>query len=1081
MSFETYHLIWKTEENGKVLRPQKEGAAFTFSLEPKSNKRYRLFTVGETAQFYQWKNEPDGPAQYAQLDDSLDTEHAVNRHYCLNFSSEEPVSYVKRIHKFILWPPVLSFLTVHTLGDELEMGVSAAAEGIRIQEGGYLRMRAEVRYHREGYAPASVAFAPDLIYQIDLPEGTYPMTAFTKAITIPKEQTASVAIWIEGKSYQGSLYLEQPFLRGGGYDLLPDFSLSVPNKHHYQWAGQYLSKKEWPAFRLTLNGQPLFQGEVFERSHDGSEWEVELPAALLREQNTLTYELISDFHDPLPYTIREVGIIEQEGGAVALISAARRAKVGKKAILLLRTEKPDTQVTLTVDPAHFEAPTSYTFGESGLHAIPLLCKAAGFGLPFTLTFEGGSIRGAVEAVFQGEDDGVRVGTGDMIYIHQNLTDMEEYLSWYFSEEIGELITIRPTFRWSGSKTVDPEVWRVFTRLMAEADLRYVLMLDGREAPGLAANPSEAMLAGEGYLGSQSHEVDGALAYWGASRFDNNLANLQIHNLWMRICDEEPAHVFSRWTSANLLMGDDEGRLFRHRNPNRPRDMKDGAEYMMERLRALQLRETRHTGPSALFKYFIQAGYSWVGAETMYTSMEPILSFLRGTKKGYQLPAVGVHHALQWCMDRHYTEESFRRYRLALYTAYLLGADDLNTEEGLWRIENYHNCYHRFSPCLQGYLKEHRDFSRFLATHTRKGTFHTPNAFLHGRYDGFIQSSGRCLTWGWRAENGMPSGFFPEAEKSWALFKPFYPQCRPAGGVPNPFTKDSATGAYSGTPLGQVDTVPVECAEKLDSYRFAAFIGYNCAEEQDLAQLKRYVEQGGRLLLTRAHLSHTTKLSDLRAGNFAFREMPLSFTEGEPQWVETTYQGVPLTLCKNIQTEGLLSAIPADDGTPLLCRYRLGAGEVLLFNTPAYPAHEAIRALYEETLRACAEEEAAKEPFWAKCGSDVEFSVYEAEDGSRSLYLLAVDLFNDPAALRSATLMADGYEYPISVPFGVMIKCVWQAGAILYPHSENAEVLEIRENSALVQGTGSATFTLCRGGKSRDIEVDFTDAVMEITF
>lgn len=1080
MNFETYHLIWKTEEKGKVLRPQKEGASFTFSLEPKSDKRYRLFTVGQTNQFYQWKNEPDGPLQYAQIDDSLDTEHAVNRHYCLNFSSPKPMPFARRIHKFLVWPPRLSFMTFHELTDQLEMGLSAAAEGLTVLEGGYLRMRAEVRFHREGHPATTSAFAPDLIYQIDLPEGSYPMTAFTKEITIPKEQTASVAIWIEGVNYQGTLYIEEPALRCAGYELLPDFSLSVPNEHLYHWAGQHLSHKEWPAFRLTLNGQPLFEGEIFERSHVLSEWEVDLPASLLREQNTLTYELISDFHDPLPYAIHEIGITEQAGGAVALINAPAFAKVGQRAVLLLRTEEPETHVALSVDAAYFEAPAAYHFKEAGLHAIPLLCKKAGKDLPFTLSFDGGSLQGTVGAVLLGEDDGVRVGTGDMIYIDQDPKEMEEYLSWYFSSGIGNLITIRPTYRWSGVQVINPEVWRVFTRLMEETDTDYVLMLDGREAQGLGCNPDDRQMAGSRYQGAQSHEVDGALCYWGANQIDNNLATLQIHNLWMRIADEDPAHVFSRWTSPHLLMTDGQ-KLYRHRNPNRPRDMKDGAEYFIERLSSQRLRETRHTGPSALFKYFIQAGFQWVGAETMYASMEPILSFLRGTKKGYQLPAVGVHHALQWCIDRHQQEAVLRRYRLALYTAYLLGTEDINTEEGLWRIERYYAHYHRFSDCLKGLLREHQDFYRYLASHTRKGSFYTPMAFLHGRYDGFTQSSSRCLTWGWREQNGMPSGFFPEAEKSWQLFKIFYPACRPTGFIPTTFNGEEDFGCYSGTPLGQVDTVPVECAHQLGGYRTAAFIGYNCAEEQDLRALAEFVEKGGRLLLTRAHLSHTTKLSDLRAGNFAFREMPLSFTEGEPQWVETTYQGVPLTLCKNIQTEGLLSAIPADDGTPLLCRYRLGAGEVLLFNTPAYPAHEAIRALYEETLRACAEEEAAKEPFWAKCGSDVEFSVYEAEDGSRSLYLLAVDLFNDPAALRSATLMADGYEYPVSVPFGVMIKCVWQAGAILYPHSENAEVLEIRENSALVQGTGSATFTLCRGGKSRDIAVDFTDAVMEIPF
>ena len=1078
MSFERYHLLWKEDKNGKVLRPKKEGVDFAFSFSPKEGKLYRLFTVGQTNQFYQWKNEPDGPMQYALLDDCLDTEHAVNSHYCLNFSSKKPESYVRRIHKFILWPPKLSFMTFHELSDDLEMGLSAAAENLVIHEGGYLRMRVEVRYKREGFAPASVAFPPELIYQLDLPEGSYEMTAFTKAITIPKDKTASIAVWIEGVHYQGTLYVEAPVLRCKETDLLPDFSLTVPYRDHYHWSGQYFGRKEWPEFRVTLNGQVIHEGEIFERSHVLSEWELEVPAHLLGKENTLTYELISDYHDPLPYSIHEFGLIEREGGAVVLVSATKTAKVGGKAYILLRTAEPNTKVTLSVDPACFEAKTEFFFEEAGLHGIPLKPLKAGEDLPFTVTYEGGSLSGTVGRIAEGENDDVRVGTGDMIYIKQDPVDMEEYLSWYLSNQVGTLITIRPAYRWSGTRVIDPEVWRVFTRLMEETDTAYVLMLDGREAEGLACSPDEQQLAGPCYKGPQSHEVDGALAYWGAGRMDDKLSDLQMHNLWMRIADEDPDHVFSRWTSQNLLMSDGD-KLYRHRNPNRPRDMKDGADYMIERLQQLRLRETRNTGPAALFKYFIQAGFSWVGAETMYTSMEPILSFLRGTKNAYRLPAVGVHHALQWCHDFHNTPAQYRRYRLALYTAYLLGIDEINTEEGLWRIEHHYTHYHRFSSCLNAYLKEHQDFYRYLTTHTRKGTFHTPIAFLHGRYDGFTQSSGSRLTWGWRAANGMPSGAFPEANNSWDLLKIFYPLCLPAGGPTRYATENKPTGCYSGTPLGQVDTLPVE-EDAFSAYRTLAFVGYNCAEDQDFDRLARYVEEGGRLLLSRAHMTVTTDLSALNKGDFTFGKTPFSFAEGEPQFKETTYQGISVPVCTNYEKEGLLSSVNADDGTPLLCRYAFGKGEVLLLNAPVYPAHPAVKELYAKTLRACAEEEAAKEPLWAETGNEVEFSVYLDQDGTRSLYLLAVDWYNDPAPLRSATLLADGYRYPVELPFGTMIKCLWRKGVAVYCHSEEGEVLSIGETAARVQGTGKCTFTVCKDGKTQTHTVDFTTPTAEIS-
>ena len=37
--------------------------------------------------------------------------------------------------------------------------------------------------------------------------------------------------------------------------------------------------------------------------------------------------------------------------------------------------------------------------------------------------------------------------------------MEEYLSWYISNGVGDLITIRPTYRWSGTKLLNKKVFK----------------------------------------------------------------------------------------------------------------------------------------------------------------------------------------------------------------------------------------------------------------------------------------------------------------------------------------------------------------------------------------------------------------------------------------------------------------------------------------------------------------------------------------------------------------------------------------------------------------------------------------------
>ena len=64
MSFEKYTQLYNGGERGITLRPHGKKAEFSFTLSPDYNKSYRLFTVGETEQFYMWKDEPDGPFMY---------------------------------------------------------------------------------------------------------------------------------------------------------------------------------------------------------------------------------------------------------------------------------------------------------------------------------------------------------------------------------------------------------------------------------------------------------------------------------------------------------------------------------------------------------------------------------------------------------------------------------------------------------------------------------------------------------------------------------------------------------------------------------------------------------------------------------------------------------------------------------------------------------------------------------------------------------------------------------------------------------------------------------------------------------
>ena len=59
MSFEKY-LQFYSDGNGKTMRAGGLETEFEFSVDLDDSHDYRLFTVGETEQFYMWKDEPDG-------------------------------------------------------------------------------------------------------------------------------------------------------------------------------------------------------------------------------------------------------------------------------------------------------------------------------------------------------------------------------------------------------------------------------------------------------------------------------------------------------------------------------------------------------------------------------------------------------------------------------------------------------------------------------------------------------------------------------------------------------------------------------------------------------------------------------------------------------------------------------------------------------------------------------------------------------------------------------------------------------------------------------------------------------------
>lgn len=343
------------------------------------------------------------------------------------------------------------------------------------------------------------------------------------------------------------------------------------------------------------------------------------------------------------------------------------------------------------------------------------------------------------------------------------------------------------------------------------------------------------------------------------------------------------------------------------------------------------------------------------------------------------------------------------------------------------------------------------------------------ALIHGRYDGW-HAFGNVMPWGW-ADCAVT-----DAEKSWDLLRVFYPLSKPGQDLYiYKAPTDQPLGYHTGTPIGNIDAIPIESSIELyKQYGVMAFMGYNAYNEEDFAKIAEFVKDGGRLLLTLAHTTVTTSYDDVKNNRLSYTKTDIPALQDIDELVESSYRGVPVRVARVGEDLGEVIA-RTDDGIPLAVRFEYGKGYITLVNANAYPAHPAIREIYEKQLAAHMEYATSKEDVWAKTGDDVQFTVFRQEDGSSHVYFLAVDWYRNPAMIRTASLRVKSNEYKVELPFGVMIKAVVRNEVAAFAKSEDGEVLRISDKTVKVQGTGKVDFVIFAGGKSKTVAVDFANS------
>lgn len=1045
MSFEFYKQIM-TDSN-TCIRPKK---SLTFTFDGNGNDgASRLFLTGETNISPYWKTESDYEVLYRRIDDSLRTDVANRDRFCLELSGS-CCQYPKIVYKKLVSPFRTPMFVLNDCSDNWRFGVSAKAVNLKVY--GYLQVCVEVRYKKEGVDKYSTAEQPDDVFTINIPEGSYDWQTLRKDIVIDLENVANVCYYVEGENYEGELFVEAPyFTSANNFNLLGQFLPHTEDRATVNWVGQNLSHIEWIGLKVEINQKTIFDGEIFERCHRFSEAEIPVPAGIIRPgENTITFTCTSDYRDAAGYVLREWGFITEKTDFV--ISYPDSVALGKPFYVCVEGQKGDSvmiksdSVTLVGDSV---------LKQDGLNALCFVCNIPANNVSININGEEIIIPRCVER----EEDGVLTGTGDLIYIPVDDENFTNYLKWYFSQKIGNLLTIRPTYRWNGTRTYNKEQYRKLADILDSMGIYYSHMMDGRELPGCEANPLIEEIETNHFLGRQEHELDGVYVYWGTRDVTDKLSVQMYYDLFARMSRKYPDRVH-RFIPENICFDGKRQHIFRM--PDEPEDMQGAAERFIKSLRNTIKDHTRHTGPATLFKYFYQAGYKWAGAELMYSPTELTIASLRGANRVYG-GKTGAHLAVQWSSSPHDTESRYRRYRLALFISYMQGIDEINTEEGLWRLEEYYNFHHRFSPACENHTIQQQDFYRYISTHTRRGKYYTPIAFLNGRYDGWRCFSRKEHTW------GIEKFGFTDMEKAWDILTFFYPKSV-MGSIYRHNCPDEEIGLYSGTPNGNVDILPIE-AENYFDYRLLIASGYNKAEEQDMEKLKDFVTRGGVLLIGWPQLSVTV---DRKAAVSCEH----TYIDGKERiFTEDTYCGHPVSICEDTDFDSVF--LYTDSHRPLVVVKKVGEGYVYFVNAKEYAGATAVELAYRETMDKLTKSCISKENIYAKGNRNIQFTVYENQNGSRDIYFIATDWHvKNPDGV--GTLILSDAEYTIPVPLKYPVKVTAYGNCALYPENSENEVLSFDGNTARVQGVGVAKFILCKDGTYKDIFVDFSSqSVQEI--
>lgn len=861
-------------------------------------------------------------------------------------------------------------------------------QNLEVASTGDFGVEIELFYQKPGRAADDIYDEPDSLLYMSIPAGSSGYREVSQTFQLP-EHVACLFLRVGGRRFSGECWVEAPRLMQNK-KLVASIPFTKfadrPDTYNY-WVGCNLSTRSWPMWQLEFNGKTLFRGNVFDRASNVTDFYILLPDSIQGNGDLRLTLLKEPYRAAYPYELCGLELIEETARDFEVISVPKFVAKNQSFGLLIETNRPDVSLQVTTHGAVSPAMQTCRFEKSGLHVVELRAEAAGNSASLTISDGERTEQVEIQQIIDKEFEQIYLSSGDEIYIDKQYTPYDYFFKWYISNRIGNWYQFRPSYQWSGFRIVDPAFVRHYTGLLNQLKMPYAWQVEGRTLAGSRINPSLETLASPMFRGKQAHENDGGYYYWQHFLYQGLFSDMAARN-------RPYGGIFAKHRPIYTDHG-----VFIHYDPEGVTDMADGARKLVANFRYSKGESCRHTGPSTLFRYLYQAGYSWLGAEQMYGPEEIILSSLRGASRAYSRPLYGSLHAMQWGSGPFTDPKHALRLYMSLAVAYMHGSSHMNTEEALWTDEYMND---RYSVSGKEHLFAQHQMLDFVETHSRRGELKSNIAVIQGRNDAW-KSFGRSSLWSQKGEKWK----FNQACESFDLLKVFYPENIVNGCGPE--------GWFTSTPYGTIDLLPIEAPQDvLNQYKALIFLGWNSYEKDDFLRIRDFVFNGGTLLLTAAHLN--TELQP---------DLPTRFPVDD----------------------GIIREMLGNNYQQLTGRTEIayGKGRIIYFPQKTYPI--ALKEDYTAAMRQIAAETVEPEDSkgWVKAASSVGFTVWDSPE-RRTVYLLNTDWKSDREQ-QAATFTYQGKDFPIEVRRYHIETIHCAEGLAVMPASNTTDVLSIQKEEA----------------------------------